>query len=62
MILTPIIPAKIKINLGFMIFLRIINSGRESPVTAIIKARLVPTATPFSVSTPTNGMTLAALE
>ena len=58
----PTMPAKININFGFMIFLRIMNSGSESPVTAIMKASVVPIATPFSVKVPTSGITPAALE
>lgn len=58
----PTTPAKIKINLGFIIFLRIINSGNDKAVTDIIKESAVPIATPFSVNALTKGIIPAALE
>ena len=62
MIPIPTTKAKMAINLIFIIFFKIINSGKDRAVTAIIKANVVPMATPFSVKTLTRGMTPAALE
>ncbi len=56
------IEAKIIISLVFITFFKIINSGKDKAVTAIIKARDVPMATPFSVRALTRGITPAALE
>ena len=59
---TPTTLAKIMMSFVFITFLRIINSGSDSAVTAIIKASAVPIATPFSVNAPTSGITPAAFE
>jgi len=56
----PTIDANIKISFVFITLFRIKNSGSDSAVTAIIKARVVPIATPFSASALTSGMTPAA--
>jgi hypothetical protein len=58
----PTTPAKINISFIFITFLRIINSGRLRPVTAIMKARVVHIATHFSVRALTRGITPAAFE
>jgi len=58
----PTILAKIMRSLTFITFRRIMNAGSDNPVTAIIKARLVPILTPFSVRTPMSGIIPAALE
>ena len=62
MIPIPTMEAKIKINFVFITFFKIRNSGSERPVTAIMKARVVPIATPFSVKTETKGITPATFE
>jgi hypothetical protein len=54
--------AKININLIFITFLRIINSGSDNAVTDIINASVVPIDTPFSVKAETRGITPAAFE
>jgi hypothetical protein len=54
----PATDAKITMSFIFMNFFKIINSGNESAVTAIIKASAVPMATPLSVSALTNGITV----
>jgi len=58
----PTIPAKIKISLVFITRFKIINSGRDKAVIDIIKASVVPIATPFSARADTRGITPAALE
>jgi len=54
----PTIPEKINISFIFITFFRIMNSGRESAVIDIIKERVVPIATPFSVKAETSGRVL----
>jgi hypothetical protein len=49
-------------SFGLTTFLSIIIDGRDSAVTAIIKDRVVPMATPFSASALTRGITPAAFE
>jgi hypothetical protein len=56
------IPKNVANNLGFKTLLKSIASGKLKPVTAIIKARAVPIATPALVSSLTRGITPAALE
>lgn len=58
----PTTEANITISFVFMILFKIINSGSESAVTAIINARVVPIARPFSVRALTSGMTPAVFE
>lgn len=58
----PTIPKKIRMSFVFITRFRIMNSGNERPVTAIIKASDVPRLTPFSVRTLTSGTIPAALE
>jgi len=57
-----IMPMKVNIKGSFKTFFKIIISGRESPITAIINARAVPRGTPFSMKTLTIGIIPAALE
>jgi len=59
---TPTTEAKITISFVLITFFKIINSGSDKAVTAIIKAKVVPMATPFSVKALTKGITPAALE
>ena len=47
---------------GLSTLRRMITSGSESPMTAIMKASTVPSAAPFSSSAWTTGMMPAALE
>ena len=58
----PTITANMMMSFTFITFFKIMNSGNDNPVTAIIKARVVPMLTPFSVSALTNGIIPAALE
>jgi hypothetical protein len=44
------IPTNVKINGSFKTFFKMINSGSDIPTTDIIKARAVPSGTPFSIS------------
>ena len=44
------IPIKVKINGSFNTFFNIMSSGRDIPITDIIKARAVPNGTPFSIN------------
>ena len=53
---------KIPRSLGFNTFLKMIISGRDNAVTAIINAKAVPTGIPLSIRTATNGMIPAAFE
>jgi hypothetical protein len=62
MIPVPTIPMKAKINGSFKTFFRIIISGKDNPMTAIIKASDVPSEASFSIKTETMGTILAALE
>ncbi len=62
MIPMPTIPINAMIKGSFKTFLRIIISGRDKPMTAIIKAREVPSEAPFSIRTETMGIIPAALE
>lgn len=55
-------PANVRSNLILSTFLRMIISGKDKPITAIIKASAVPKGTPFSIKTLTIGMIPAALE
>jgi hypothetical protein len=55
-------PTKTPISCGFKTLRRIIISGSERAVTAIIKASTVPMAMPFSCRAATRGITPAALE
>ena len=55
-------PIKIRIKGIFNTFFRIIISGRDNPITDIIKAKAVPREAPFSINTLTIGMIPAALE
>jgi hypothetical protein len=48
-------------NFIFITFLRIRNSGKDRPITAIIKASAVPIGTPFAISDWTTGITPAEL-
>lgn len=59
---TASIPINIANNFGFNTFLSIIISGTDKAVTAIIKAKAVPTGIPLSIKTATRGMIPAALE
>lgn len=58
----PTTPIKVKIKGNFSTLRSIIISGKDSPMTAIIKARAVPNAAPFSMSAETIGMIPAAFE
>ncbi len=49
-------------SFGFITFLKIIASGKDSAVTAIMNARAVPRGRPFSNNELTTGITPAALE
>ena len=55
-------PTKTPINCHFRTFFRIIISGKDRPMTDIIKASAVPSVTPFSIKTLTMGMIPAAFE
>ena len=55
-------PTKVSSNLILSTFRRIIISGSDKPITAIIKARAVPKGTSFSINTLTIGIIPAALE
>lgn len=55
-------PIKVNINGSFRTFFRIIISGNDRPITAIMKAREVPSDAPFSIKTDTIGMIPAAFE
>ena len=44
------IPIKVKIKGSFNTFFNIMSSGRDIPITDIIKARAVPNGTPFSIN------------
>ena len=59
---TASMPINIARSLGFNTFLRIIISGTDRAVTAIIKARAVPIGIPLSMNTATRGIIPAALE
>ena len=59
---TAIIPANVSMNWIFSTFFRIIISGRERPITAIMNANAVPSDAPFSINTDTIGMIPAAFE
>ena len=48
-------PIKVKINGILSTFLRMIISGKDKPITAIIKASAVPREAPFSISTENDG-------
>jgi hypothetical protein len=63
-IIMPILTTAIKMNKSLIFIARrkIRNSGKDNPVTAIMNARAVPMATPFSVRALTRGITPAALE
>ena len=43
------IAIKVKIKGSFKTFFKMINSGSEMAITDIIKARAVPSGTPFSI-------------
>ena len=58
----PTIVKYMEINFGFSTFLRMIPSGRDKPMTAIIKASTVPKAAPFPMSASKTGMMPAAFE
>jgi len=58
----PTIPINENINGIFNTFRRIIISGNDNPITAIMNARAVPNDAPFSISTDTIGTIPAALE
>ena len=62
MIPNPTIPMKVNIRGSFNTLRRIIISGRERPMTDIIKASAVPREAPFSIRTETIGTIPAALE
>ena len=55
-------PTNVKINRSFSTFRSMIISGRDKPITAIMKASAVPRGTPFSINTLTIGMIPAAFE
>ena len=54
-------PAKVAISVGFKALRRMIISGAESAMTAIMNARTVPSAAPLPISASTIGMMPAAL-
>ena len=54
-------PKNVAIRRGFKTFRRMIASGRDRPITAIMNASTVPSAAPFPSSACTIGMMLAAL-
>ena len=58
----PTTAAKISTNFTFITVFRLINSGKDKPVTAILKVRAVPIQTPFSVKTLTRGIIPAVFE
>lgn len=60
MIDIPTIPKNIRSSLIFITFLRIRNSGKDKPTTAIINASHVPSGIHFAMSACTMGMTLVA--
>ena len=62
MIVIVIIPTNTPSSGTFKTFLRMIISGSDNAVTAIIKASTVPMLIPFSINAYTIGMTPAALE
>ena len=55
-------PENSAISLGFITFFRIMNSGKDKAVTAIMNASVVPKAAPLPSSACTTGMMPAALE
>jgi len=57
MIVTVIIPTNTPSKGTLKTFLRMINSGSDRAVTAIIKASTVPMLIPFSINAYTIGMT-----
>ena len=46
---------KVRIKGSFNTFFKMISSGSEIPITDIIKARAVPSGTPFSIKANTIG-------
>ena len=56
-----ITPKKIPINRHVITFFNRVASGSDSPTTAIIKARAVPTGMPFATKTSITGTIPAAL-
>lgn len=55
-------PTKANIKGSFSTFFRIIISGSDKPITAIINANEVPSEAPFSSKTETMGTIPAAFE
>ena len=55
-------PTNVASNLIVRTFRRMIISGKDNPITDIIKASAVPNGTPFSINTLTIGMIPAAFE
>ncbi len=62
MIPTPTTAIKVKISGSFNTFRKITISGKDKPITDIIKASAVPNEAPFSIKTETIGTIPAALE
>jgi len=58
----PTTPRKVNISGSFSTFRRMTISGKERPITDIIKASAVPSDAPFSISTETIGTIPAAFE
>ena len=55
-------PTKAKISFNFKTFFKIISSGSDMPITDIIKARAVPSGTPFSINEKATGTAPAVQE